>query len=161
MSSRRQRSTSSGYCFRCHQTAVLPSGSRRAPASPRKPSSRGLSRGVSQAEIDQARRNAHSDSQFSDYQAVEHALPEGASLFVAGVLGERDEKSGLYRVGPTPGSKRVVLFLGTQSKLVERRSGSSRGLRIAGYIVLTLGALPAVIFAIKRLSVDAARTAHS
>jgi hypothetical protein len=95
---------------------------------------------VSESEIDRARSELHGNP--TGFEVMEWTLVSGTPLFVVGHL---DAGEGPLRLGPHSTLGKVVLFRGTQAEYVAGLRGSSKGLRIAGYIFIGVAALPLVI----------------
>lgn len=96
---------------------------------------------ISTGDVEQAK--ARAKGQFNHYTLSEWLVPEGMDLFVVGRL---EPGTGDLRLDKDPVLKTIELYPGMQAELVEKRRGSSAGLRIAGFLVLGLGFLPTVIF---------------
>jgi hypothetical protein len=95
---------------------------------------------VPESEIVRARSELRGSP--TGFEVMEWTLVSGTPLFVVGHL---DAGDGPLRLGPHSTLGKVVLFRGTQAEYVEGLRGSSKGLRIAGYIFIGVGALPLVI----------------
>lgn len=99
--------------------------------------------GVSSEQLDAAM-----DENFIHFRLEEWTLPVGQPVFVMGYLEEHD---GRLRISPSHGTKVVELYRGSRADALKDHPGTSRGLRIAGYIFAGLAMAPLLVFGIVRL----------
>ena len=100
--------------------------------------------GVTEEQITAARRGARGTTR--RFAIAESTLEGGAPVFVGGKLEDHD---GALVVDKDPMLGRVVLVPGSRADYVAGLRGSSRGLRIAGWILgAVVGPLPLVLMAI-------------
>ncbi len=82
---------------------------------------------------------------FHQFEVVEVLLLGGSPVFVAGALSSSD---GPFVIEPDRDLGRVELYPGTQAALVEDVRGSSKGMRIAGFVFAGLAVTPLIVLAI-------------
>lgn len=102
--------------------------------------------GVTEDEVERARAGARGT--FEHFSVDETRFVAGTRVFVVGSL---EPTEGWLRLEDDPVLGRVELYAGTQDELVQDLLGSSRGLRIAGWIFAALAGLPLLGLVIHQL----------
>ncbi len=100
---------------------------------------------VSPDDVERAKERCR--GKFDHFTVDEWVIEEGRELFVVGHLSARDPHGTMF-LEPDPVLKHIELIPGKQADAVVKRRGSSRGLRVAGWIVLGLGFLPTLILTV-------------